>query len=328
MASFEKINYILRPRKQIERKILIEILGKIDEINKYRYVGMGSTHFYDFILLHKALGISDMISLERSRNSQRAKFNKPYDFIKVEDMNSTEFLERRAPQAKTILWLDYDSPLFRHGEPSSLNSEILSDIEIVTSKAKAPTFLVISTQVNELRTLAKQKHFIDLAGSYLPYGFKSEQRLKSDPSQFDSEFPLLAQQVLLNVITEHQKYRDVKFIKLFSFVYEDGARMLSVGGVFDAEEKCDHYYNLFSEDDYVATGNDEIQAIDVPILTYKEKAYLDSQIRKIAKEIEDLGPEEVDKYMTKLAFKLANNRELCDYLRFYRYYPQYYEALI
>ena len=57
-ANFEKVNYYIRPKKQIERKILIELLNQISvllsiPLNKYTYVGMGSTYYYDFILFHK-----------------------------------------------------------------------------------------------------------------------------------------------------------------------------------------------------------------------------------------------------------------------------------
>ena len=69
IPSFEKINYLLRPKKQIERKIIIEILQKIQkplkiDISKYCYIGMGSIYYYDYILFHKFLGISNMVSID------------------------------------------------------------------------------------------------------------------------------------------------------------------------------------------------------------------------------------------------------------------------
>jgi len=57
--SFEKINYIFRPKKQIERKILIELFQKIQNtlninISEYQYIGLGSIYYYDFILFHNS----------------------------------------------------------------------------------------------------------------------------------------------------------------------------------------------------------------------------------------------------------------------------------
>ena len=67
--SFKNINYMFRPKKQIERKIFIELFQKIQHaldtnISEYQYIGLGSIYYYDFILFHKYLKIRDMISLD------------------------------------------------------------------------------------------------------------------------------------------------------------------------------------------------------------------------------------------------------------------------
>src|SRR4051794_25050618 len=82
------IPYDLRPAKQSERKILVDLLktgGDIGlPIGDYRYVGMGANRFYDFLMLHKHLGICSMVSLEHDpKMFKRAAFNVPYNFIDV-----------------------------------------------------------------------------------------------------------------------------------------------------------------------------------------------------------------------------------------------------
>ena len=65
--SFEKVNYLLRLKKQIERKIIIEAFQSISpiiDISEYRYFGLGSIYFADFILFHKYLNIKKMTSTE------------------------------------------------------------------------------------------------------------------------------------------------------------------------------------------------------------------------------------------------------------------------
>ena len=63
----DKINYSVRPKKNIERKIFCEAIramsyfGRLDE---YRYIGFGSYFFQDFMLFHKEFSINDCISLE------------------------------------------------------------------------------------------------------------------------------------------------------------------------------------------------------------------------------------------------------------------------
>ena len=80
ISSFEKINYMLRPMKQIERKITIEILQelqeKISNFDNYRYIGMGSIYYYDYILFHKYLKIDKYTSIDNKPTPNRFRFNK------------------------------------------------------------------------------------------------------------------------------------------------------------------------------------------------------------------------------------------------------------
>ena len=67
-GSSDKINYLVRPAKQVERKLIIQALqclGKNYDMPGYTYVGMGSRYFVDFQMVHKFLGIRDMISFEK-----------------------------------------------------------------------------------------------------------------------------------------------------------------------------------------------------------------------------------------------------------------------
>src|SRR5690606_17462866 len=110
--SFEKINYYLRPNKQVERKVIIDILlhfRKYVDLNKFKYVGMGSIYYYDFILIHKLLGIKKLISFDAKTTTKRFKFNKPYDFIEFQNKLSTDFLADYNWKSNSIIWLDYDS---------------------------------------------------------------------------------------------------------------------------------------------------------------------------------------------------------------------------
>lgn len=67
VPSFEKINYSLRPAKNIERKMILEALYRLSSfhsIREYQYIGFGSTFFTDFSLFHKNMGINDLYSIE------------------------------------------------------------------------------------------------------------------------------------------------------------------------------------------------------------------------------------------------------------------------
>ena len=73
--SYEKFNYLLRPSKQVERKLFIETLHRLRDadypICSYTYVGLGSIFYADFILFHKYLYIDRMICAERDEVERR-----------------------------------------------------------------------------------------------------------------------------------------------------------------------------------------------------------------------------------------------------------------
>mgnify|MGYP000731595878 CR=1 FL=1 len=51
-GSGEVVNYNIRPCKNIERKMMCEMiscLATVDELSEYRYIGMGAKYFVDFI---------------------------------------------------------------------------------------------------------------------------------------------------------------------------------------------------------------------------------------------------------------------------------------
>jgi hypothetical protein len=101
------IPYGLRPAKQAERRLLLDFLKCANEagltVSDCRYVGMGGTMFYDFHLMHRFLGVNQMISLERDSDLHpRSVFNCPFDFIKVENKTVAEFLAADTDDKKTI----------------------------------------------------------------------------------------------------------------------------------------------------------------------------------------------------------------------------------
>ena len=67
MASFDVVNYSLRPSKSIQRQIVFNGIRLLMERMKLEcpvYIGFGSVWFSDFLVAHKMLGINDMRSME------------------------------------------------------------------------------------------------------------------------------------------------------------------------------------------------------------------------------------------------------------------------
>lgn len=151
MRSYENIDYRIRTRKFIERRMILDSCQKLfhfDNLNNYKYVGFGSLFFVDFKMFHKYLGIKDMVSIEDENNivmQKRFKFNRPYSFIKMNFNISTNALRTIDFDKRSIVWLDYDN---------GLSTYMFEDIEILIDKMKSGSiFLVtLNTSINGDKT--------------------------------------------------------------------------------------------------------------------------------------------------------------------------------
>src|SRR3990172_75048 len=86
--SYQKVAYDLRPAKQVERRMILDALGRLMNqgvpIRDYQYTGFGSTYFVDFILLYRLVGLTRFLSVEFDTNiTKRVLYNKPFDPIAI-----------------------------------------------------------------------------------------------------------------------------------------------------------------------------------------------------------------------------------------------------
>jgi len=326
--SFEYINYMFRPKKQIERKIITEILQELKEeinLSKYLYIGFGSIYYYDFILFHKILNMNNLLSIDDKSTKKRFEFNRPYDFISFENKISTDFLNEYDWKKNSVLWLDYDS---------KLENIVLSDIKIIAKNCKKKDFLMITVNAHcgsfrDGRDKARE-NFYNEFGMYISSDYYHKKYYTP------KYFPYLLQEVILKYLMAVSELRNISFCKLFSFRYRDGAPMFTIGGIFDDDKKLS---NRKWDNKFIST-DEEIKDINVPILTYCEKFHIDSHIEKLKRKIKKIEnknkdgnrcliEEEMTEMINKaLPFELGSFYDLKNYIEFYRYYPQYYEGII
>jgi len=316
VRSYEKFNYLLRPSKQVERKLFIEILHalKSDDypIQDYTYLGFGSIFYADFILFHKYLYIDKMVCVERDPIERRMKFNKPFGFIKLFMRSASELIPRIRRNTRYIVWLDYDRPL---------DSELLQDIDGFI-QVLAPGSILLATVEAEPRLTTEG--FDDLSAKD-----RSRELLKLYSREFSSlvrheirapnltrnELPKLVSRILIGQVSRSLLSRKgLDFIQLFNFCYADGAQMLTLGGIIDrpAAARRRPLQRLFRHA-HVRTS-EEPEVISVPPLTVREKHWIDTNsLRPIAARARRLDLDE----------KLMKNYE-----KYYRHYPTYFESMI
>ena len=287
--SFEKFNYSLRPAKNIERKMLCETLSRLSRISPlplYQYIGFGSIGFVDFSLFHQRLGVKEMMSIEANERAKpRVKFNRPYSCIQMKWGYSHKVLPTLKWTKRSIIWLDYDMPM---------NANVLTDIATIASGVKSGSVLMITldadprevdtnknTAVERLKelklTVGKDLVPATIRGSDL--GGWGTARVNREIIDSYIRKVLSDRNAPLNVESR------IAYEQLFNFHYADGAKMMTVGGIFLNES--DHWKmsaDNFADLDFIKTA-EEPYLIEAPILTLREIRYLDERLPRTAPEV-------------------------------------------
>lgn len=305
MASYENIHYGLRPAKQIERKMLCESFRKLAEfgsVQSYRYIGFGSIYFSDFAMFHKALGITDMISIERDvQNKVRFEFNRPFRCIKLQFGESNTVLPTLDWSMRTILWLDYDG---------TLDTSVLADVSYFCANAHPGSMILVSVNAYPVKMKVLEEH---VGENKIPSGIEEQ-----DLTQWGTA--ITYRKILFNEIGEtlaaknggRPRESEILYRQLFNFHYSDNVKMMTCGGIIvdrgqiGSLSKC-----AFSELPWYRDGETAFH-IDVPMLTYRELRYLDTQLP--ISSCNDIIPIGVP------------TKDLEKYFMLYRHFPNFTEA--
>ncbi|MEF3695694.1 O-methyltransferase [Desulfolutivibrio sp.] len=316
-GSYIKINYALRPAKCIERKMLCESFVKLSpfgQVEKYRYVGFGSTYFSDFILFHKSLNICNMISIEKdTHNKKRFEFNRPFNCIDIRFGDSVDILPELNWDIRTIIWLDYDG---------RISADVLSDLTFVLSSCCSGTIILVSINVEPEKSENpdekigeyRRKMLEEAVGKeHIPIGL-------SDNDLNKKNFSKTCRNILNNHISHTLTYRNgvaeignrMLYRQLYNFSYSDGAKMLTVGGIVFDEGQENLYAQCSFDSLSFIRNSDDAYDIQVPNLTYKEIRELNSQLPGL--EVQNLSLPNVPQ------------KDLTNFKKLYRYFPTFSES--
>jgi Putative O-methyltransferase len=309
MASFDVVNYSLRPSKNIQRQIIfdgVRLLQLYIDFDRLMYIGFGSIWFTDFVMAHKLLYIDDMISIESDPTGyRRAVFNSPYATVKVHEGYSTHVLQQLynqdvIAQRSWMIWLDYDH---------EFTETISDDIRSVIAKAPKNSVFLITFDGKE----AKYGHAHDRVGRL--------RQLFGDviPDELDSSRckGALMQQTLadsaINFMTSiaGNLARPGGFVPAFRVMYKDSAPMVTVGGLLPANDEARSAAVTEIGGDWPCHPEKPIVA---PNLTIREAALLQSQLPRS----EPLSREAV----RSLGFDLEDE-QIEAFVKYYRQYPAF-----
>ena len=321
MASADYINYAIRPNKAVERKLVFETLAALEPVcnfAKYRYIGFGALWFVDFVLAHKYLSISDMISIEKDGYlAHRAEFNKPYACVKIEPGDSEFVLPSlQIEESPLLVWLDYDS---------SLDGPVLKDLATLCQRALTRSLVIVTINAHKGslpqrdengRKLQDEEKLRYFAGDLVP------QTIPKRAMQ-SSRYPGLLASLLFDhmrrqVLTAGRE-NDI-IVPLFNIAYRDNAPMLTIGAII-ADKQCAQAtkVTLGANTSYVKMDEENQISIRVPPLTVKEKATIDQLMPCATAPTEDT--------VLELGFPLKPS-QIKAYHSFYRYYPTFGEITL
>jgi hypothetical protein len=269
--SYLKVHYELRPAKQVERRMLVDALlaltGAGFPVRDYQYTGMGSIYFIDFMLFHRLLGITEMVSVEYdAKIAKRVEFNKPFECVKTIIAPIGEIIPTLSKDSKHLLWLDYDGILCRsHLEDVSLALTFLSvgSILLITVDVEPPT--------DDDSPEEWKKYFSAETRDFLDPALRVKDFARSKLARRNID--LISSAIKAGISGR----RGVEFIPIFNFVYQDGHQMLTMGGMVGtvSERRRIHGSGLADADYFRDTFDSEPCVIKVPRLTRKERQYLD-----------------------------------------------------
>lgn len=309
MASFDVVNYSLRPSKSIQRQLVFEGVLKLKshmDLERQVYVGFGSIWFTDFVLAHRMLGIDDMVSIEANDvGYRRAVFNSPYATVRVRHGFSSEVLptlyaDEVVRGRPWLVWLDYD---YQFDE--TLKTDILSIIE----NAPANSILLVTFNGHEMKYGAapdRPERLRELFGASVPDDL-SKNACREDRMQ--ETLADLARDFMQS--TANDLARPGGFIPAFRIVYRDNAPMVTVGGILPAKGAAAIAALVVNDQGWRCCPAKRIVA---PHLTIREASVLQSRLP---------SPDRLDRDAVKaLGFDLEDD-QLEAFETYYRQYPSF-----
>jgi hypothetical protein len=308
-GSYRAINFSLRSAKNIERKMMAEALLRLDRIaplNNYRYVGFGAIFYTDFLLFHRLLGITSMLSIEQKVSDEdRFRFNLPLGCIDLDLRHSNQALPTLDWSDPTIIWLDYDE---------QLTDPVFADIETVAGEAAAWSVLIITVNAHPGEVGSHLKLMESNVGAErMPVDVTAEAHLAG--WNFANVSRRIINAEIETVLADRNAplpdSEKVGYRQLFNFHYADGPRMLTVGGVFYPVGEQDRLNDCSFDELAQVTDGDDAVDITVPVLTTREVLHVTAQLPAELTAVDSPG---------------LPRKELELFARMYRYYPLFLDV--
>jgi hypothetical protein len=273
---------------------------------------MGANRFYDFLLIHKYLGLATMVSLEQNPVMyERAIFNCPYSFIQVEPKSAAQFIAEDEFNVGTILWLDYDG---------GIGPSITNDVASLSTKLKVGDFCFVTVYGGPPGAINRASDQERLAWLQDQLGDLATAVNLQDVQT--SAFAIAVHKVLIAAFRNaFAMRRDGRFIPILQVEYSDSVPMITVGGGLLADGQAVTFLSRVKQSlPFLKAAESELYEIKSLHLTERERALFDRVTTRPNKR----NSRERNQ-LTKLGFSDVEFQAYKDLLR---YLPRYVETMV
>lgn len=334
--SGSTVPYALRHNKFVDRRVFIELLGRIERfspLDDHVYISMGGASLEDHRLAHAHLGLTKMLSFDAEDwVVARQRFNKPVDYVQVEKFTSGELIGNWSAELHRLgfggapnvaVWLDFTAPKELGSQLRELNQLLNNlqptDIVRMTVNASASALYAPQKDNGKLETadifrrkrLEKLENRLD---EYLPDGITPE-------DMTDQRLPsVIARAIEMVALDAFPSSSAQAVLPLSSIAYSDGQQMLSVTMVVLDRQDIERFMSQTRAESwpYFSAGWTDIHSIAIPDLTVRERMFINERI-----------PQEPSQVCQLLGFAFNDDLQLSEkfmmqYQKYYRYYPHFH----
>lgn len=292
--SGEDIPYQLRPNKFIDRKLFIELLGRVVSLRgaeKYIYASMGGRHLIDHLSIYRDLGIDAQYSFDLNENIvRRQMINRPSKKMHCEVLDASDFatkiddiFTRFRRKSNLIVWLDYTS-----GDRTAQFQQAVEvmqklnpgDIFRITLNAHHPTLC----GGNEFKSEGFERPDVYRAvklrrqlGAYMP--------VDCEEIDIDEVAPTLARCFGLAALAAERRSTNIKIVPALVTSYRDGMTMLTVTCVAAPLKGGENLINTFKKWKFYSRNWTDIHTIKAPQFSLKEQSIIDSKLHDSPKNM-------------------------------------------
>jgi hypothetical protein len=265
-----KMSYEIRPSKAITRLVFVDVLRRLAtmaNMQDYQYVGFGALEFIDFELIHRQLGITDMISIESDPGGiDRYQWNRPFNNITLLAGRSSTVLPTINWARLSVVWLDYTSKLIK---------EVIADCETLAHVLIPGSVLAVTINAHPASLMEGRRTVLEnaIGSQRVPIGVTDNRLGGWGLARVQYSVLTASLQSVFAVRSDAASWR-----QLLNVTYQDRAQMQMIAGIVGAPA-LDHGLDQLRFQDLpeVRTGSDALD-IRVPLLTNRERAWAEQHL--------------------------------------------------